>query len=152
MAKKTGLLILKIHLSEKSLFAISAELLRDDWIGDRARVRRVVGIEQPHGTLVTVTVTAAHILQHDRLRGFRGGVILRLSLPWQNSPRVPAKSVVGPTSLSVLASLLFDLSKSPRLMCYFYFDFASNHNLIDIASQVRPEDGKRSHDCSEVDL
>ena len=33
-AKNAGLFIEKIHLSEKSLFAISAELLRDDWIGD----------------------------------------------------------------------------------------------------------------------
>lgn len=37
-------------------------------------------------------------------------------------------------------------------MCYFDFDFASDQNFIDVTSQVRPEDGKRSHDCREVDL
>lgn len=91
-------------------------------------------IEQPHRVdpLVTFAVTAVHILKRNGIGGFRGGVFFRLALPWQNSSSITTIPGVGPALLS--ESPLFDLSKSPRLVCYFHFHFASYQNFADVAS------------------
>lgn len=115
-------------------------------------MRRIVRIEELHriDPLVTPAVTSVHILKRNGIGGFRRGVVLRLALPRQYSSSITAIPGISPTLLS--ERLFFDLSKSPRLVCYFYLHFASDQNFPDVASQVRPEDWEGGHDRREVDL
>lgn len=109
-------------------------------------------VEKPHGVLPLVAVAAAHILQRNRLGGFRRGLKFCLTFPRQNGSRVRPVPVGGSISFTIHNTIIFDLSERPRLVRHLHFDFASDHDFVDVASQMWPEDRERSHYCREVYL
>lgn len=115
-------------------------------------MRRIVRIEQPHGVHPLFAVAAAQILQRNSVRVFRISMILRLTLPRQDGSRITAIPVGARAPLPIFNTIIFDLSERPALMRHLHLNLASDHNFVDVASQMWPENGERRHHCRNIDL